>query len=291
MNFFGRKKTEPNGGNSEPTLRPLRPRDVPAVCNIIAEHDEDDAAEAHDDFTNGRGHNFVYASGNEILGCCGYVLAEDTLGTAWLGWTYVAEAHQRRGYGTAMLIALRNHLEGADIRRLYLDTSDYKEDGVDIYAGARNFYEKHLQARREIVIHDYYQPGESKYIYSLPVLDYGTDDPRFAEYDEPDGYVEFRDIFTAAETENGCVVGWAVTEMPGDQLGDLARLIDRARKADGHLMTLSLPSGLAQRHSHILSGAGLTFLGQVQDYYAPGVHDDYWGTPLQDETEEAEAFG
>lgn len=280
--FGGGGPANGQGGSDLPVLRAMTPADLDTVYKIIYAFDEDDADEARSDFQRGEGRYFVFATRDEIVGCAGFSLDEETLGAAWLSWTYVAEAHQRNGHGTAMMIALRGFLEAAQARRLFIDTSDYKEDGVDIYAPARSFYEDHLQARLEIVIEDFYQPGEAKYIYSLPVLEDDIAPPGdYSDYDAAHLHLEFRDIAPAAESETGYVVAWAESDEPAsDPVADLSRWVERARAKGGHLLSINLPSGLAKAHTHVLSGAGFTYLGQVQDYYAPGVHDDYWAAKL-----------
>ena len=154
------------------TFRPMKHIDVGAVLDIIFEFDEDDGEEAEDSFARGLEHKYVIEIEGRVAAMSGFTPEDQAQGVAWLSWTYVHPDYQRHGVAFYMMTELREVLEKGGYRKVFIATSDYKDEdtGEDVYGPARKFYERKLNARREIVVKDYYDVGESKYVYSLPVI-------------------------------------------------------------------------------------------------------------------------
>lgn len=273
---FSRGTTTQNGM----TFRPMVAEDIDPVLGIIFEFDEDDGEEAQVSFSETLQHKYVVDINGRAVGMSGFTIDDHGPGIAWLSWTYVDENHQRQGIGFFMMQQIRDELMNANIRKVFIATSDYKDedDGTDIYAPARNFYERKLNARREMVVKDYYDRGESKYVYSLPVIE-----PTGSPVVQGEGfYPVFIDLHNADESETGFVIGWEETQTPQDQTGALMGLLDQARQKNGHAVFVSMPSGLSVNGASYLTAAGFKQIGRVSDYYAFGVDDTYWAHYFED---------
>ena len=255
-------------------FRPMGPGDVDEVLDIIHAFDEDDAAEAQASFERDMSCKYIVEAGGAIIGMSGYTVAEGASGVAWLSWTYVREDSRRRGAAFYMMMELRRVLEKKGFRKVFIATSDYKDEdtGEDIYAPARRFYERKLNARRELMIRDYYDVGESKYIYSLPVIDV----PMEGAPADRSFHAEFSDIGLADESETGFVLLWDETQDASPQKANLAKLIDRAKAKNAHAIFASLPPALSDNARTDLSVAGFSQIGKLHDYYAAGADDVYW---------------
>ena len=71
-----------------PSLIPMQPRHMRRVVEIIAQTDEDDAAEAEKSFAgNGTDNMFVLQDQGNIFGVIGFSLDEQMPDLAWLSWT------------------------------------------------------------------------------------------------------------------------------------------------------------------------------------------------------------
>ncbi len=257
-------------------FRKMKPRDVEAALDIVEDHDEDDAAEAAHAMSGDLSGFYVVEAEGGVAGLTGYNRILDAPTSAWLSWTYVHEDMRGRGVGSFMVEELRLALMKTKVERLFIDTSDYVEDGVDIYAAARRFYER-LGASREIVIPDYYQKGESRYIYRLAL----ETNAFFTPEAQGEEHVDFVDIDIMPESETAWGLFWEETRAAPDGAEErLAGLIDAARGEGGHAVFASLPNRLSLAGSPVLQSAGFRNIGQVSDFYAAGVHDAYWALYL-----------
>ncbi len=260
-------------GNGFP-FRAMRPDDVGPVLDIIFEFDEDDGEEAEESFERSLDHKFVVEIDGRIAGMTGFTIDDHGSDIAWLSWTYVHNDFKRKGIAFEMMQAIREKLERAGIRKVFIATSDYicEDTGKDIYKPARSFYENKLNATREIVVKDYYGKGESKYVYSLPVRDHSG-----APVQQGQGiYPLFIELLEADESEGGYVIGWDETERALDQTAALLKLIEQGRQKNAHAIFVTMPSGLSANGATSLTAAGFKQVGRITDYYAFGVDDTYW---------------
>lgn len=255
-------------------FRPMRHDDVGAVLDIIFEFDEDDGEEAEESFQRSLEHKFVVEIDGRIAGMTGFTVDDHGSDIGWLSWTYVHDDFKRQGIAFQMMQSIREKLERAGMRKVFIATSDYicEDTGKDIYKPARNFYENKLNATREIVVKDYYGKGESKYVYSLPVRDHSG-----APVEQGQGiYPLFIELLEADESEGGYVIGWDETERALDQTAALLKLIEQGRQKGAHAIFVTMPSGLSANGASSLTAAGFKQVGRITDYYAFGVDDTYW---------------
>jgi len=275
MGLFTRSaKRHPDGF----CFRPMQPRDAGAALEIVCAHDEDDGAEAEATLSGDLSAFYVVEVEGVVAGFTGYQRIFDAPGSAWLSWTYVHEDFRRRGIGGFMLEELKALLEKRGVERLFIATSNYTEDGVDLYADARRFYERQ-GARCDLVIDDFFSPGEAKYIYRLPL----TEGAVFADSPEP-GHVAFVDGDMLEESDTAWGFYWTETETDaqGNSAEDtgLDTLIADARSNGAQAIFVSLPSNLSQSAAIKLQAAGFQNIGAVTDFYGPGVNDIYWALYL-----------
>ncbi|MEL6790518.1 MAG: GNAT family N-acetyltransferase [Pseudomonadota bacterium] len=272
MGFFKSLKNEETGFR----LKPMRQHHVEAALTIIYDHDEDDGDAAAQTFQGDLSAFHVVEIDQQLAGLMGYARIMDAPTSAWLSWTYVAEAFRQQGVGTYMVTSLSQILKRKKVERLFIATSDYTEDGIDQYASARRFYER-LGARCDLKIDDFYQPGEAKYIYRLSLGGEGFGDGMTAM----DEAVRFIDIEPIDETDGAFALIWEpVSRETPEADPPLSHLIDAAKNEGGHAVFASLPYGYSSGTSTPLQSAGFRQLGSVTDYYGVGQNDIYWGLSL-----------
>ena len=180
-----------------------------------------------------------------------------------------------------MMLELRNVLEAEGIERLFIATSDYidEETGDDIYHPARSFYENKLNAEREIRIESFYAPGESKYIYSLPVTERSA-----SEIDMPSHVkARFVGLDEASESDTSYVALWeedpANENFPPSKLvtRTLQDMIDEVESYKGKALFVTLPDYISAHHEAELAAAGFEDLGTLRDYFSKDVGEVHWG--------------
>ena len=276
---FGKNNTDtPNR-----TFRPMEEFDVAAILEIIYEHDEDDGAEAEAAFAKTLADKYVMTYEGRVMGMTGFRVDPYVPETAWLSFTYIHDFFRKRGNAYWMMLELRDVLERAGVRRLFISTSDYidEQTGEDIYLPARNFYEHKLNAKRELYIENFYAPNESKYIYSLPT---GSDATSSQAPSIPtENTVRFVGLEDAPESETSYTVLWE--EMtPGNmdpknnrETKTFSQMIAELESYRGKALFLSLPNYLSDNHSHELRDAGFRELGVLDEYYGIGISEVHWG--------------
>lgn len=271
------------GGGNEPhrVFRPMVDADIQAILEIIYEHDEDDGDEAKASFQKSLVDKYVMEFEGRLMGMTGFRVDPDASKVAWLSFTYIHSFFRQRGNAYWMMLELRHVLEADGIERLFIATSDYidEDTGDDIYHPARNFYENKLNAEREIRIESFYAPGESKYIYSLPVTDRS-----FAEQDPPTHVkARFVGLDEASESDTSYVTLWeedpANEDFPPSKLAtrSLEDLIDEVKSYNGKVLFVTLPDYISAHHATELSAAGFENIGTLRDYFSKGVGEVHWG--------------
>jgi len=164
--IFGQKASKPEDPE-QPYIAPLQAKHIDRIVEIINETDDDDAEDA-DETLRERGCDGMYAlwHQNRIIGVTGYAPTEASGDVVWLSWTYLERAARGRALGRFMMDELLRILNDKKVRKIFIATSDYKEDGEDVYADARKFYES-LGAKLEVTLPGFYSSEESKLIYGL----------------------------------------------------------------------------------------------------------------------------
>lgn len=261
-------------GSAGPELREMGAPHLRRVLEIIAETDEDDAAEAEWALTQ-RAYRgmYVLVHEGEVMGVTGATRAEDVEDVMWLSWTYLTEQARGSGLGNFMLDRLLGQLNEHGTRKLFIATSDYVEDGEDVYADARRFYES-FGAAEELRVADYHGTGEAKIIYGLNNPGVTPEPP------EPESTVtgvRFHDLHEAPESDHGGALTWTVT---GDGVTGIEDMIGEAAKVGLRLLVTSLPQDVSNVASEALTAHGFQQNGVLTDYYGLGVAQVWWSRDL-----------
>lgn len=270
-------------GNSEPALKDMLPGHVRRVVEIIAETDEDDANEAEETLLErGTDGMFVLMQEGRILGLTGYARDENVDDIAWLSWTYLTHANQGEGLGEKMLNDMLGRLNRIGIRKIFMDTSDYAEEGVPIYANAHKMYES-FGAEKELIVPGYHSMDEAK-------ITYGLDNPEYPQMPEnlkdleksAAGGLSFTGLIDAPETDD--VVGLIWDEVPkGEGVSGLSEVMKDARQAGtpARMVVLTLPGDLSSANEEHLQSCGLNICGRLENYYAFGIEQVWWACSFE----------
>ena len=181
----------------------------------------------------------------------------------------MAESHQGQGHGRMMVETLLHDLNEQGIRKLFISTSDYREDGVFIYAAAQKFY-KSLGAIEELRVPRYHSNSEAKIIFGLvnPNIE-----PAPAAPFEPCSGVEFTGLVPAPESEGGVALTWAAG---ASGVSGLDRALDDAGRQNARIVMATLPEDMSEIASDALRGHGFQQDGVLRDYYGAGLSQIWW---------------
>ncbi|MCF6200073.1 MAG: GNAT family N-acetyltransferase [Hyphomicrobiaceae bacterium] len=272
-----KKKHDQNEEGDAPSqrfVRPMEPADITHVLELIEEHDEDDANEAGACFDDTLQGMFVAIDDGKIVGVTGADAEPETSDIAWLSWTYVEKSSQRQGIGRYLVNGLIGELKNAGIRKVFISTGDYVEDGEDIYAAAKAFYYD-LGARLEMKIDDYYAKGEARYIYGLDI-----EEPVNVEPPAQSGNLIFDGLEEADESADGVLLSWREYNPQEDSAMDpaqkLTEYLDQARLEKARFIGAAIPFDLSEGAIKGLKKKGFVQVGELKDYYAPGIAQLFW---------------
>ncbi|MEP3345751.1 MAG: rhomboid family intramembrane serine protease [Litoreibacter sp.] len=257
-------------GSKGAQLKPMEWKHVSRAIEIIEQTDEDDAAEADRTFVNtGYENMFVLVEKGEVLGVTGFGQDDMVPDLAWLSWTYLDEAYMGQGYGGQMLNDMLGMLSKHGVRKIFIETSDYEEDGKKIYANAHRLYEE-FGAKVELTIPDYHAVGEAKIIFGLdnPEAPKSEEEPAT----ERDG-LALAAVETAAETEDVAGLQWE--EIPTG-LANVDATLATAWERGNRMAVLAIPQDLSAANADGLTNHGLAKIGSLQDYYGPNQSQDWW---------------
>lgn len=118
------------------------------------------------------GYYFILAEAKDQV--IGYVCFGPTPCTKYtydLYWIAVQDAWRHTGIGDALLAQAEERIASLGGKKVYVETSSR-----DPYAPARRFYQKHRYSQ-EAVLHDFYDDGDDKVIYSKVLQSTETQDP------------------------------------------------------------------------------------------------------------------
>ncbi len=261
-------------GSKDPSLKPMKMTHIAQVVAIIEETDEDDALEAEQGFLAGDLEGmFVLARGSRVIGVTGYGLDDQVPDIAWLSWTYLTEAEMGAGLGSTMLNDLLGRLKEDGIRKLFIATSDYAEDGQPIYAAAHRMYAD-FGAEVELTVPDYHAPGEAKIIYGLANPEYEAGP---APAPHPDTGLAITGAAREPETDGTAGLIWQAQPAGVSGLDDR---LEKIRKGGARLATIALPSDISAVNSATFTSHGFINCGELKDYFAPGLNQVWWTCSL-----------
>ena len=262
--------------SSEPRLVPMRKRDIDRVLRIIAQTDDEDADAAEEQFNRqGLGGMDVLEVGGRVVGVTGHHIDDQTEGTAWLSWTYLDRDARGEGLGGFMVDTLLGRLAEQGVRKIFIDTSDYAEDGELIYARAHALY-RSLGAAVELTFADYFDTGENKLVFGLENPQYGGGAPAPSP---AAGGIDIVDLDGAAETDDAAQIVWQ--EGPAGMRG-MEDALRRADTGNARFVMLTLPTDLSDTHAPTLRRYRFEPVGQLADYYNQGLHQHWWVRYPQD---------
>lgn len=256
------------------SFRQMVEDDLERVVEIIEQHDEDDAEEAEVDYTeSGISGIFVALLDDQVIGVSGARLLDNCDRSFQLSWTYLDKQHCNQGYGRQLLLYVLDQLKEFNARKLFIYMSDYvDEDGVSIYAAARHLYQS-LDFQKELEIVNYYDEGESLTVFALQIEDKGFDTlPIKPESPK----IKFNNLIHIAETESAYSFGWETKRFGKTFTAEDIELgVDAAQQKGANLVLISFPSNFEGVKQQLLD-AGFSAIGQLQDYYEEGVHEDHY---------------
>lgn len=262
-------------GGNEPRLVPMKQDHLSQVVAIIAETDEDDAAEAEENLIAGGGEGmFVLLVDRKVAGVTGALPVDGVEGVAWLSWTYLAAAHRGEGLGKFMINKLLGTLSEHEIRKIFIATSDYAEDGAPIYAAAHRLYEE-MGAVEELRLPAYHGEDEAMIVYGL--VNPAFDAPDLAPEDPPVG-VMFESAERAPDSDRIAALHWRELD-PGEAGAPVQGLAERmaeVRAGKACAAVIALPDPLSQIAADALQEAGFARAGRLAEYYAAGVDQIWW---------------
>ena len=256
-------------------IRPMTEADIDDVVDVIESHDEDDAEDARDDFEhNGIINQWVAEIDGIVIGTCGYRQVPESYGSGWVSWTYVHQDHCGKGLGKQLFRYVLDHAIDAGAQKLFIKVSNYvDEEGRNIYLAATKMYES-FGFECEIVSKDFYDDGEDQIIYSknlAPLPEEATE----KETEKP--VIRFVSIYEIAETNGAYTFRWEVTKKSlfkqrSFTVDDIQVGLRAVKESGGRIVFLTFLSNLPLIHSPLVS-AGFKLVGELKDYYEPGVHE------------------
>lgn len=256
-------------------IRPMAKTDINSVVDIIGSHDEDDGEDALSDFKQyGIELLWVAEIDLNVVGVSGYREVPDSFGSGWISWTYVHQNHRRKGVGKKIFQRTIDEATGAGAQKLFIKVSNYIDDtGLSIYEAATKMYET-FGFECEIVSKDFYDIGEDQFIYSKNLIPLESTN---IEKENEKPVVRFVDIYEISETEGAYSFKWEVQNKTlvnrrSFSVNDLLIGLRAVENQGGRIVFLTFPSNLPLIHSPLVE-AGFKFVGELKDYYEPGVHE------------------
>lgn len=261
-------------------LRAMYMSDLPKVLKIIRAHDEDDAEAAEADYhETGFDGQFVLVIDDKVVGVIGYREVEATDNTFWLSWTYLEESFRGQGLGKRMTTELIDKLRAQNGRKLFVKVSNYEdpEDGK-IYERALQMYQS-IGFELEVTSNDFYDEGEDQLILGINL--HGDNDKVLDEdfkVQEEKPIIRFNGLHEIAETKEAYTFLWEVKDSVklfskrSFSVEDLNIGLRSVKGDGGRKIFLTFPSNLPLIHKP-LQTAGFKYVGQLTDYYEPGVHE------------------
>ena len=262
--------------DNAPIFREMYMSDLPSILAIIEAHDDDDAEAAEADYHDtGFDNQFVLEIDGQAVGVTGFRPVPATDNTAWLSWTYLAEAHRGKGLGKQMLHDLIEKFKAVGGRKLFVKLSDYvDENGNGIYEAALAAYQS-VGFVEELKGDDFYDENENQLMLSLSIQ--GGPPPLDDKVQEEKPVIRFEGMYEIAETEGSFTFAWTVKEKSffskrSFSVEDLTVGLSAVKSEGGRKVFITFPSNLPLIHQP-LQAAGFKFVGKLNDYYEQGVDE------------------
>ncbi len=279
FNIFGGKKEQSQENepqNNGRMVRPMETGDIEAVLAIIESHDDEDAQEASEEFAESVEGMYVAVDNGRIVGVTGSFTDGEADDIHWLSWTYVAEDQRRQGIGRYLVGGMFDQLQNMGARKVFITTGDYVEDGVDIYAGARAFYEN-LGASLELKMSHYFSQDEARYIFGLNI----TGQPEAVPVSiEQNGHLIFDGLHAAPESEDGLFLTWTEydpeTDTDANPKEKLEALLQEARDNKMRFLVAAIPADLSEGAAKGLEAMGFSLIGELQNLYDANISQQHW---------------
>ncbi len=256
-------------------IRSMTKLDIDAVVNVVNSHDDDDGRDARNDFEiNGTDTHWVAEVNAVIVGISGYRPVPETSGTGWISWTYVFKNNCGENIGKKLLKHTIDCALEDGAQQLFIKVSNYcDDDNNNIYSTAMKMYES-FGFECEIVSKDFYDAGEDQFIYAKN-LTQGLGQDVHKENEKP--AIRFVDIHEITGTDGAYRFSWEVAKPTIFQkksftVKDLNIGLKAVKDQGGRIVFLTFLSNLPLIHFP-LSETGFKFIGQLTDYYEPGVHE------------------
>jgi len=274
--LFGKKEPEAprEADPDQPELRPMQPEDLDAVIAIINQTDDDDAADAEETLReDGFEGMYTLWQRGRLIGVTGYSHSEAGSDVVWLAWTYLDQRSRGQALGRYMVDELLRMLNEKKVRKIFIATSDYKEDGHDVYADARKFYEM-LGAKLEFTVPGFYAPDENKLIY-------GLDNPGMAKEESLDDLgdrgVRFTDVSLDDDSDDIGAVAWQEQDSGVDGIDMILGL---ANSRQFRQLVIALPADISDVATGPLETKGFKRVGMLTDFYALNLGQVWWAIQL-----------
>ena len=266
---------------TEAKLHELNVEHLKSVIKIIEEHDEDDAEDAKEDFEqNGLENHWIISVAGKVSGVSGYRQIPETFGSAYLSWTYINKKLIGKGLGKKLFLHVMEQIKISGGNEVFIKLSTYKdEEGYEVYGGARKFYTS-MGFKEQITAFDYYNEGEDLIIFSKQLIAEEAPEQILPEMPK----IEFVDIFEIFGTDGSYSFDWKVGdkklfEKRGFIAEDLMIGLREVKRRGGRKVFLTFPSNLPLIHEPMVN-AGFKFLGELENYYEPGLNELHFSHDL-----------
>lgn len=248
----------------QPQLRKMTLRDVPGVLQWIAAVDEEDAAQARQEFAENLDGQYLFAAGERLIGTTGFEPIEGTDGSCWLGWTATAP-DARPEDAVAMLAELVTRLQANEVRKVFAETSDPAEAGLRELLVQAGFQE---ELRHE----GYYESGEAMVGLGLRLFP-----PAPEPIDADERAPRLLDLLEIDDADGTYFVDWEFADEAGPD--ELAQAVEFARGRGGRVLFASAPSH-AVGAARAFEAAGLQRAGRWLDFHEDDVHEEHYRRDL-----------
>lgn len=133
-----------------------------------------------------------------------------------------------------------------------------------------------LGFKEELISLDFYDEDENQRILGLNLTEETPDEELEIQDEKP--VIRFNGLYEIAETDGAYTFSWIVEDkvkLFGKRsftVEDLNIGIESVKYQGGRKIFLTFPSNLVLIHRP-LQAAGFKFVGELRDYYEPGVHE------------------
>ncbi len=253
-------------------IRHMQPNDVTRVIAIIDQHDDDDAAWAQQTYSESLDGHFVMTMRDEVVGVTGGTPIEGADRAYNVSWTYLDKKLIGQGYGRALIEHLMEYLRSLGARKVFVSTSDYMDNGRDVYRDAREAY-RAAGFQEELRHANYYALGESMIVYGMRLEPTGP-----ASTEKNHNKIVLTDIDEIPECDGAYWLAWEL-DAEGTDMAKAHMIIDQVKDWDGRVIFLAFPSDVSEAYE-FARNARFREGGRLLDYYEDGVDEIHYRLDL-----------